>query len=147
MKTFYAGKQEVTAMQFNGGWSGDGSAIADWLYCNADFECRSDVGKGGLGATRLLLFHSIGTLSVYEGDWVVRFPNGRLSAIDEESFAVMFSDTPPVSLKPLLSAFCTAQSGEGRYKVELAFQTLKGMQEAHSTICHAVDQERRKCAL
>lgn len=60
----------IEAIQFKGGWAGDGSVIANWIGRNAEWSSLPDGG--------ILTIHTPeGAMMAKEGDWIIKGVNGE----------------------------------------------------------------------
>ena len=96
MNKYYSGKLEITALQFNGGWENDGALISDWLQADADYERRPPTDDYPARRHRLVVFQNTGNLYAYTGDWVIRFPDGYFTVLNDAAFNAQFSVAKPV---------------------------------------------------
>jgi len=75
----------IEAIQFNGGWSGDGEVIANWIGKNAEWSSEVD---GGM----LTIFTLEGAMMAIKGDWIIKGVNGEFYPCKPDIFAKTYED-------------------------------------------------------
>lgn len=73
----------IEAMQFKGGWSGDGTVICDWVGANANWTSTSTGGE--------LKIHTLeGTMTATEGDWIIKGVKGEFYPCKPDIFEATY---------------------------------------------------------
>jgi hypothetical protein len=62
----------IDAMQFHGGWSGDGRDILDWMGKGGNWTAGASNEPGTLSIQTLE-----GTMTAVEGDWIIKGVKGE----------------------------------------------------------------------
>jgi hypothetical protein len=75
----------IEAMQFNGGWSGDGRDICDWVGKNAHWSAGNSGEPGTLHIQTLE-----GTMTAIEGDYIIRGVKGEFYPCKPDIFAATY---------------------------------------------------------
>lgn len=84
----------VSAMQFNGGWSGDGQLIADWIGKDCEWNSLPN------GQSQLTIFTLEGAMIATEGDYIIQGTQGEFYPCKPDIFeatydALELSDASP----------------------------------------------------
>lgn len=83
----------IEAMQFNGGWSGDGRVILDWMVNGGNWTA------GGSGEPGTLNIHTLeGVMTAVEGDWIIRGVKGEFYPCKPDIFAATYESVEDAGL-------------------------------------------------
>lgn len=83
-KKFVKKPVEIEAVQFHGGWSGDGSLICDWVGKNATWSCKN----GGV----MEIFTLEGVMTAHAGDWIIKGVKGEFYPCKPDIFAATYAE-------------------------------------------------------
>lgn len=81
----------IEARQFNGGWTGDGTEILDWMVKGGEWN----------GDTKELSIHTLeGVMTASKGDWIIKGVSGEFYPCKPDIFAATYepADAPIIDL-------------------------------------------------
>lgn len=94
MKKFVKKPVVIEAMQFLGGWSGDGSLLCDWIGEDASWSSAAHAATEGYpDAGGVLHIHTLeGTMTAMAGDWIIKGVRGEFYPCKPDIFEQTYSE-------------------------------------------------------
>lgn len=81
----------IQAMQFKGGWSGDGAVIADWVGSHATWSSAAQATNENRDAGGVLHINTLeGVMTAQEGDWIIKGVKGEFYPCKPDIFAATY---------------------------------------------------------
>jgi len=82
----------IQAMQFKGGWSGDGSLIADWVGRHATWSCAEHAATEGYPDSGGVMHIETleGVMTATAGDWIIKGVKGEFYPCKPDIFEATY---------------------------------------------------------